>query len=378
MPPDCSVHVRPNRCLNSNYRFIECRHCADCCPRSAVRIVENTPVIEENLCSVCGACTTACQTGAIERQDYCEENLVRMAIRSEGKRVVLFCGRHQEPVRRGSRGELVCLQTDSCLAEISETALFEIGLNNLAELAVDRCRDCPDGANLGQILDHIDRANELLRTVGRKQAVCAREKPGEERGLRRQRAVSTGRPELSRRETLLRLLDGGKQMVLGNIAIDPFSSGAKQNREVCRAEWKDRLVPIYREAWEKAEEHGESARWPSVRMESGCTECGLCARSCAAEALQIVQQEGELIHLYRPMLCVGCRSCEHVCPKQIVSVRLEKTDKPFVARAVFRTKAIRCRSCGKLTIPNETGLCHWCAGKPSADDMKNALRRRIG
>lgn len=377
MPREYSITVRPNRCLNKRYRFIECHACADVCPHSAVCLADCAPEIDENLCTSCGACTTACSAGALERENYCEENLLHAAAGSESKRIVLFCRNHPSPVRRAARDELFCLQTGSCLAEVSEAALFRIALKNPLELVLDACPNCPDAPNREQVLAHVRRANELLVSVGAENTVSVTQEMDETKHGSRHRARSAGQPEFTRRETLLRFLDGGKQMLLGAIPAHQTPSPAAQREEPCRAVWKDRLVPAYRQAYESSDRHGESAVWPTVRMRPGCTNCGLCASFCAAGALRIEQRDEEAVHLFQPMLCVGCRICEHVCPTQTVVYREERMDRPFVTRILYSAETVRCKRCGSLCYPGSSGLCYFCASRPSAEDMKQAARRRM-
>lgn len=56
------VKVNPEECLG-------CEACLSACPNSAITMVDEKAVIDQNLCDACLTCIDACPAEAIKKED---------------------------------------------------------------------------------------------------------------------------------------------------------------------------------------------------------------------------------------------------------------------------------------------------------------------
>ena len=158
-----------------------------------------------------------------------------------------------------------------------------------------------------------------------------------------------------------------------------------------RPEWTERLKRAYHRAYLETEaqgkEHGEAAAWPSVRTRRNCTNCNLCASFCPTGALRIEVEEKtdekgtvtlSAAHYFQPMLCADCRLCAAVCPMEAIVRDRVPTEHPFATHIICRGPVGPCKKCGALTYHVSTGICHWCKADNGIEDIKNAVRSRLG
>ena len=108
----------------------------------------------------------------------------------------------------------------------------------------------------------------------------------------------------------------------------------------------------------------------------GCIGLGDCARECDYHAIELCNE----IAIVDRNLCVGCRKCAKVCPKQIIEITDRKQaaqvmcsnkDKGAVTRKVCKVGCIGCMKCqkncpsGAITVENfvahvDRSLCTNC------------------
>jgi len=62
-----------------------------------------------------------------------------------------------------------------------------------------------------------------------------------------------------------------------------------------------------------------------------CIGCGLCARDCPSEAIEMVEVEGKKRPLFHLDLCIFCYQCAESCPRNAIKTsgffELASTDK---------------------------------------------------
>jgi NAD-dependent dihydropyrimidine dehydrogenase PreA subunit len=68
---------------------------------------------------------------------------------------------------------------------------------------------------------------------------------------------------------------------------------------------------------------------PTVHIEeAGCRDCGLCVEICPTKVFE--EEAGKkLAKVVRQEDCIGCTSCEYLCPSRCVSVADAKLQRPF-------------------------------------------------
>lgn len=59
------TQIDPAACVHFRHAAAECRRCADVCPAGAVEFSETQPVIREDRCTQCGACSAVCPQEAL-------------------------------------------------------------------------------------------------------------------------------------------------------------------------------------------------------------------------------------------------------------------------------------------------------------------------
>ena len=68
---------------------------------------------------------------------------------------------------------------------------------------------------------------------------------------------------------------------------------------------------------------------PTVHIEeAGCRDCGLCVEICPTKVFE--EEAGKkLAKVVRQEDCIGCTSCEYLCPSRCLSVTDAKLQRPF-------------------------------------------------
>lgn len=398
------VRLETDKCLNRLYRGIECRTCVEQCPAKALSLEGGKIQMDEETCVGCGQCLTHCPTGVFCMEQWDETTLVKEALNSEAETVVLFCGGHPAPYRKSKTQAYECLKVPVCLAGISKAAFFEIAAKKKLELMLDACEGCEHGSCQSLIKNQAQRTDEMLTAcTGTSRLILVEARPEDEKG-RKRKAVFAGEKACSRREFLFRLADVGLKTVSTEYdsaasqvekdtaaAMSAASKGTVINgvrmgrRLAYRPEWTDRLKHLYHRTYLSFQDHGEAAVWPSVRSRRDCTNCNLCASFCPTGALRIEVEERasadeplKAAHYFQPMLCADCRLCEAVCPVNAIVRDRVPTEHPFATYIICRGEVVPCKKCGALTYHTSTGICHWCKTDSGIEDIKNAVRIRLG
>ncbi|MBR5474690.1 MAG: 4Fe-4S binding protein [Lachnospiraceae bacterium] len=397
-----NIRLETEKCLNRLYRGVECRTCATQCPATALSLEEGKLQFDEEACVNCGLCLSQCPTGVFWLEEWDEQKLISHAKTAKEQTVALFCGRHQKAFRKAK--DVACFQVPMCLGGLTKAALFEIGVDKQVEMMLDECDGC-EWKHCRETVEHLAKqVNEMIFACCNQTSLSLMEmRPEEEKG-RKNKAMLTGEKACSRRDIMFRLLDAGRRAVVSEkakpkmagpgAAAGPVVNGVRTGRKMAfRPEWMDRLKAAYRQAYErtdlhaKQEEkagsaHGEAAFWPSVRIRRNCTNCNMCASFCPTGALRIeVEEQSEPLvasHYFQPMLCADCRLCEAVCPIEAIVRDRMPVERPFVTQIICRGEVVPCKKCGALTYNVSSGRCYWCGSEASVDDIKRAVRLKLG
>ena len=396
------IRLETEKCLNRLYRGIECRTCVEQCPAKALSLESGTIKMDTDACVGCGQCLTHCPTGVFHMESWDETTLVGQALEAEAETVALFCGAHPKPYRKSKTKAYECRQIPICLAGLSKAALFEMAAAKKVDLMLDACEDCEYKTCLSLIKNMAQQTGEMLTAcTGSCQLTMMETRPEDEKG-RKQKAVFSGEKACSRREFLFRLADVGLKTVSSEYeaaaaqvekkAAETGDSkglvfnGVRMGRRLAyRPEWTDRLKHLYHRTYLSSQNHGEAAIWPSVRTRTNCTNCNMCASFCPTGALRIEVEERasadaplSAAHYFQPMLCADCRLCEAVCPIHAIVRDRVPTEHPFATHIICRGQVVPCKKCGALTYHVSTGICHWCKTDSGIEDIKNAVRIRLG
>lgn len=80
-----------------------------------------------------------------------------------------------------------------------------------------------------------------------------------------------------------------------------------------------------------------------------CNECGLCAKNCAFNAIELIEKRPEVIKA----ICKGCGTCAAECPKDAINI-IHFTDEQILAQV----------EAALVENPEDKVIafcCHWCA-----------------
>ncbi|MEM0093941.1 MAG: 4Fe-4S binding protein [Thermofilum sp.] len=92
---------------------------------------------------------------------------------------------------------------------------------------------------------------------------------------------------------------------------------------------------------------------------SVCRGCGVCARVCPSNAVELVEGDAEIIVRVYHDKCIRCGECVEKCPYRALSFSREfehtsRTSLTVMAEA--RIPAVRCGACGRLFISERLGV----------------------
>ncbi|MCG2803041.1 MAG: 4Fe-4S dicluster domain-containing protein [Cellulomonas sp.] len=260
-----------------------------------------------------------------------------VATQPDPVRLELVCAEHPDP-RAGDRDQTV-VRLDTCLSGLAWAVLLELVVVSAhVELRLDGCTD-PDGARAV--------VTEVLAAAAGDRLTVRADPP---RGRRRDVLV-------------LGALPVSRRVLLGLGSTRAAVDRPPLERERVRQGLLS-LGPADRYA-------GMAAPSADLTAE-GCTFCGVCARACPAEALQVTVLAGEVKLVHRPSSCLDCGACTDLCPGQVL-VRRGAVDWAGVLDpapvALAAGRAGVCRRCGGAVAaaggPTGELVCDVCAYRRS-------------
>jgi ferredoxin len=314
--------VEPTRCVATRYRASTCDRCIAVCPVDAIEPVPRLTV-DADRCVGCGACATACPTGAL---DFAQPRAALHAgLRAAGARpermMTVAC-----PHGDMSAGRGVGMRVD-CLGGIGAAdllAAWACGLRSL-DLVSGDCAQCTLGAAISRLSAAGDAAVSLLTAAGAKtpldvtRVISPEDSQGEAVvGSKHAPARSQG-PVLTRRQLFLFFRHRSARLASTALSKDDTSISALHataapppaHRRLLGylaalpAGQDDVTVPI------------EPFHLAAVEVSRACDGCGLCARYCPHSALTVVRDRAKI----DARLCTACGLCAEVCPPAAIVLR---------------------------------------------------------
>lgn len=370
-----SVGVREVACVRVRNRHATCDLCLRVCSHEAISIENNELVVDNALCTGCGACTSVCPTQALELLDDADALVMAAVDEAEGSETVAIACEHARNVQAalqarddGASSELAQPWGETalavpCLAAIDEAALVHAACAGVAlQYFSADCAQCPN-ANGALIEDILAQAQKLIAgfasCAGRPGDLCVSwQLVGESEAERPARSRDTS-PEMTRRGMFDQLVARTTDSVAEAAVHTFYVSQARPEEKPTLGQTlrgpvgalksvsveRNALVldDLYRVA-EKAEvaenELSTDAFIPTrlfgeVEVDTeACDLCGICMTFCPTKALSGVAREpvnpfvaatrevaisGELT--FRANDCVNCRLCVDVCPRGALELR---------------------------------------------------------
>ena len=138
------IEYLPHRCPPWLYKEAECRLCVNCCPQECVEFKDGGIGINEDLCTGCGICTTACPSGALTMHGFSDRDLLeRLKDNTQGIETFVFS------CSSGDVSKKVKLRKDSCLIKVpcvgilKEAHMVALFLSGGREVWLrSSCEDC--------------------------------------------------------------------------------------------------------------------------------------------------------------------------------------------------------------------------------------------
>ena len=366
-----NLEQSPGRCIASRGRVV-CAECVRACPSSIPAPQPDSLLDPETAekCTRCGACVTACPTGALEQSELAFLHRMRTIDAAPVDALRLRCSRCE-----GGSADVVI----GCLRGIGTEMLLRAVArgSRSVTLITATCSECVNGVSgLDEPRDAACEADGMLQALGSPTRVTRETVPFVE-------CEAAGAHD--RRAFLEAVRDGGASVLRGMVrdATDIEEPTAPDERGVGTASRSRRIavnaigtiaagMDFRSEA--PLPESGAGPlchQGPEIDRET-CMACGDCALFCPTGALRTTVREGEWRLSWSARRCVGCGVCIALCRTRSLSMRdrgLAGIVRP--KRLVFYKGAVQeCSKCGitfaaggvhgaATAVPDE-GLCGDC------------------
>ena len=337
------IAVKHNRCLLVRNRNAECLKCLNACTSGCIALNSdsNEVSVSPEKCISCGACATACPTGAIIMRDPDDSQLLReiaakMQV-AEGAAAVV-CERLAE--RAEGLYDLEKLTRVPCLGRVDESmicALAAMGAKSIT-LVQGECGTCAYSQGLETVCAVVQNAETLLKTWNAPTRVKISAKLPS--AVRLEGDASYDR---SKREAFgdAKRVSAKAAGAAASTALDEALGSAAASRKSASPKYakvgKDGTLPqalpnrrarlngALRALGEPEDVMIETRLWGHVIMdEQNCRGCRMCALFCPTGALKKFEEpDGTCGITHAPSLCVKCGLCRSVCPGNCIEISEE-------------------------------------------------------
>ncbi|MDR0513616.1 MAG: 4Fe-4S binding protein [Coriobacteriaceae bacterium] len=323
------IAVRQNRCVVVRNRNATCRRCAEACTSGCISMAENELLIAPDKCVGCGTCATVCPTCALEAQHPTDQELLTACLAAtqaaEGE-AIIACTQITEAAHGLFDPEKVCAVT--CLGRVEESliaSLAQAGASHIS-LVKAKCAECPQASGVLTAELVCATANTLFSTwnspvkadLVEKFPACARlaeakgydyDKRGFFSGLREDAKAAAAKTTDYAVKEALGVQDRPEpryEKVQADGTLPHFVPERRTRLlEALAAQGTPQDIMI------------ETRLWGHVVIDSEkCSSCQMCATFCPTGAIAKFQDaDGTFGVTHAPGLCVKCRCCTDICPK---------------------------------------------------------------
>lgn len=369
------LQIDASRCLNQLHNGVECQHCVNHCPGEALVLSKHEIYLIQDKCLGCGLCFSDCPTQVFTSKQWDETTIVAKVKEQGAEETQFFCGHHSTPYLAKEEKDKAAIQVPTCLSSVSKGAWYEVGLLTEVELRLDECEKCSMKSSLARLSIAVKTAMEWLNASGHPAEfsyIVTAEKAKRKKKLQ---AASCGLKITSRRDLFLSLLGQGND---SNTPDSPKRNSILEMRKKHNLnvlpDWHKRFAESYQNHFQ---EGGSPAYWPSIKMKTDCVNCGMCARYCPTQALQITVEGKECTHSFVSGYCLDCRICMLACPTQSIIRERQVDQEPFEVKEIYKVPITECKRCAAHTFVNEGNLCYWCAKEPNHEDLLSDIRQKL-
>lgn len=322
-------------CVHALFDQAGCHACVDICPTQAWVLGDEALGLDTDACDGCGLCVPACPNGALHVH-------FPWVIRWFGGRMIALFACEKSDIDANS-GLVPCVHA---LGLRQLLLLYNAGIEYLL-VATAECMNCPRNPQQ-DIYHRLEQLNLLLKERDKPPLKILRRSSQVWLKIFNTDEMITRGTHLPRRE----FLRGGGQLLRRQmVVLDPL------NLPECRTMPPGQLLPPAK---------NEEVHWPwSVTLdEHRCNGCDACTRFCPTGALQVIQDEENVVTAYQlnPANCTGCGVCAAVCDSYAITIHSWSVSMPHTIELQEKC----CTACGNTYhVPSENPLaesssCHIC------------------
>lgn len=280
-------------CVHTDYAASSCVKCLELCSENVFTLEKGRIVLNESLCTACGACVGSCPTGALNVNSFDSQAFVKSFISS-------------------TTTSLSCEEMGVCVNIFSSSDLLSMVLGKEVAITCDmsRCDNCT-------INDQDKVSQHIKEKIDHTNSVCSLLNDPKSIEIKKEIALS------QRRDFLRKIA----QVVSTKPTLDVNATGEIRAALVdakSAANPPQSLIFLRHVLKERIEDFASTLTpsqegFLSSQMinELACTNCQECIKSCPTRALTS-SSDHEMI-LFQQGSCVACGVCHEVCPQMCIT-----------------------------------------------------------
>jgi ferredoxin len=321
-------------------RFASCHYCRDACVFNAITRNAEGLIIDDRLCTECGACARDCPVGAIQCPSISDAQILGMVNafskaewRHDERLLVLTCeiGMKKFAADMANRKRLrlpIGPTVTPCVASIASHHYLWAASQGVRLVTVCPDASCVNFKALAPMQNHLESYRRVL-TERRMQA----------------EGSTIQHLALKRDDSIVESLSVFAAAEVHHEKISELSGLGRRDTTL-------NVIRMFRTDGSKEDQlpFTSTLLFFDLAVDGDrCTFCELCQRDCPDEAITFAKDENSSRLMFDPSLCGGCRICEGKCPeKAIVISRL--TDFSGILHGTVSEKvcdeAAKCTACG--------------------------------
>lgn len=312
-------------CQYSSRLGFGCKICQNSCQFGAISIVADGIHVDGLKCEECGACVSACPTGALQNERFNDKaffNYFRSINLPTDGTVVLGAEKSLHNFWWHQKDE--SLQNVFFLQYENVASLSHFHFTHLLNSGARRVVLIKDEAENSRELDKaVGLTNQIISGLFGIEDVVAQVQVDQ-----LQKILQTEAP--------------------GSLGSDSESSQSFINRRQMFGQSLEQLMLRSGQEMTITAELGSSPFARVICDSEKCTHCMACINDCRIEALIADQEQLTLNH--HGVMCVGCGICIRVCPEDALSFSpdVPVTQSSFVPVELAVAEAMKCKKCGKV------------------------------